>query len=72
MSYFISDTATILGFLQHYQRFEDFTQNFTSLGFCAKHQLNETLNLEVVYSKFVRGTDNGLGQSFNIGLRALF
>ncbi|WP_232455969.1 hypothetical protein [Polaribacter sp. SA4-10] len=68
MSYFISDTVTILGFVQHYQRFGD----FTSLGFGAKYQLNETLNLEVLYSKFVRGTDNGLGQSFNIGLRALF
>jgi hypothetical protein len=72
MSYFPSDKSTILGFMQHYQRFGDFTQDFTSLGFGGKYQLNETLNLEVLYSKFVRGTDNGLGQSFNIGLRALF
>ncbi len=72
MSYFPSDKSTILGFLQHYQRFGDFTQDFTSLGFGGKYQLNKTLNLEVLYSKFVRGTDNGLGQSFNIGLRALF
>lgn len=72
MSYFPSDKSTILAFAQHYQRFGDFTQDFTSLGFGGKYQLNQTFNLEVLYSKFVRGTDNGLGQSFNIGLRALF
>jgi hypothetical protein len=72
MSYFPSDKTTILGFMQHYQRLGDFTQDFTSLGFGGKYQLNNTLNLEVLYSKFVRGNDTGLGQSFNIGLRALF
>ncbi len=72
MSYFPSNTTTILGFVQHYQRFGDFTQNFTALGFGGKYQLNSTLNLEILYSKFVRGSDTGLGQSFNIGLRALF
>lgn len=72
MSYFPTDKSTLLGFVQHYQRFGDFTQDFTSLGFGGKYQLNNTLNLEVLYSKFVRGNDTGLGQSFNIGLRALF
>lgn len=72
MSYFPSDKSTVLGFVQHYQRFGDFTQDFTALGFGGKYQLNKALNLEVLYSKFVRGIDNGLGQSFNIGLRALF
>ncbi|MDD7913643.1 hypothetical protein [Polaribacter ponticola] len=72
MSYFPTDKSTLLGFVQHYQRFGDFTQDFTSLGFGGKYQLNNTLNLEVLYSKFVRGSDTGLGQSFNIGLRALF
>ncbi|QNM85545.1 hypothetical protein H9W90_15365 [Polaribacter pectinis] len=72
MSYFPTDKSTILGFLQHSQRFGDFTQNFTTLGFGGKYQLNQTLNLEVLYGKFIRGNDTGLGQSFNIGLRALF
>jgi hypothetical protein len=72
MSYFPSDKSTVLGFVQHAQRFGDFTQDYTALGFGGKYQLTETLNLEALYSKFVRGTDNGLGQSFNIGLRALF
>ncbi|MDP5094023.1 MAG: hypothetical protein NWQ17_11985 [Polaribacter sp.] len=72
MSYFPSNKSTILGFIQHYQRFGDFAQDFTTLGFGGKYQLTNVLNLEVLYSKFVRGEDTGLGQSFNIGLRALF
>jgi hypothetical protein len=72
MSYFPSNKSTILGFVQHYQRFGDFTQDFTSVGFGGKYQLNKVFNLEILYNKFVRGTDNGLGESFNIGLRALF
>jgi hypothetical protein len=72
MSYFPSDKSTISGFAQQFQRFGDFTQDFTALGFGGKYQLTETLNLEVLYSKFVRGEETGLGESFNIGLRALF
>lgn len=72
MSYFPSDKSTVLAFAQHFQRFGDFTQDFTSLGVGGKYQLTGVLNLEVLYSKFVRGTATGLGQSFNIGLRALF
>lgn len=72
MSYFPSDKSTVLGFVQHSQRFGDFSQDYTALGLGGKYQLSEVLNLEVLYSKFVRGTDNGLGQSFNLGLRALF
>lgn len=72
MSYFPSNKTTVLGFVQHAQRFGDFTQDFTALGFGGKYQLTELLNLEVLYSKFVRGTNSGLGQSFNLGLRALF
>ncbi len=72
MSYFPSDKSTVLGFVQHAQRFGDFTQDYTALGFGGKYQLTDLLNLEVLYSKFIRGNDTGLGQSFNIGLRALF
>jgi len=72
MSYFPSDKSTVLGFVQHAQRFGDFTQNYTALGFGGKYQITKTLNLEALYSNFVRGEDTGLGQSFNIGLRALF
>ena len=71
MSYFPSDKSTILGFLQHSQRVGDFQQDYTALGFGGKYQLTKKLNLEVLYSKFVRGESTGLGQSFNLGLRYL-
>lgn len=72
LSYFPSQETTVLGFVQHQKRFGDFSQDFTALGFGGKYQLTKALNLEVLYSSFVRGKDTGIGQSFNIGLRALF
>ncbi|WP_435415436.1 hypothetical protein [Polaribacter aestuariivivens] len=72
LSYFPSDKSTVLGFVQHTNRFGDFTQDFTTVGFGGKYQLTDVLNLEALYSKFVRGNATGLGESFNIGLRALF
>lgn len=71
-SYFPNEKSTVLVFSQHSQRFGDFTQDYTALGLGGKYQLTSVLNLEVLYSNFVRGTNNGLGQSFNLGLRALF
>ncbi|OSY87156.1 hypothetical protein WH52_12890 [Tenacibaculum holothuriorum] len=72
LSYFPSSKSTVLGFVQHAQRFGDFTQDYTALGFGGKYQITRVLNLEALYSNFVRGNNNGLGQSFNLGLRALF
>ncbi|MEO1013425.1 MAG: hypothetical protein AAFX53_19180, partial [Bacteroidota bacterium] len=60
---------------QHNQRLDlgnDFTQNFTALGGGAKYQLTKELNIETLYTNFVRGENTGLGQTFNIGLRAVF
>lgn len=75
LSYFPTNKFTILGFVQHAQLVDlgnDFEQNYTAVGFGAKYQLTKVLNLETLYSKFVRGNDSGLGQSFNLGLRAIF
>jgi hypothetical protein len=72
MSYFPLDLSTVLGFVQHAQRFGDFTQDLTDLGFGGKHQLIALLNLEVLCSKLVRGINTGPGQRFNIGLTVLF
>jgi hypothetical protein len=75
LSYFPSSKSTVLVFSQQ-QVLADlgskFSQNYTALGFGAKYQLSKTLNIETIYSKFVRGEDTGLGQSFNLGLRAIF
>jgi hypothetical protein len=65
----------VLGVVQHAQLVDlgnNFSQNYSAVGTGAKYQLTKVVNLEVLYSKFVRGTDNGLGQSFNLGLRAIF
>lgn len=75
LSYFPSSKFTVLGLVQHSQRIDtgnDFEQDFTAVGGGAKYQISDVLNIETLYSKFVRGNNTGLGQSFNIGLRALF
>lgn len=75
LSYFPSSKFTILGLVQHSQLLDlgnDFTQNFTALGGGVKYQLTDELNIEGLYTNFVRGNDTGLGQTFNIGLRAVF
>ena len=74
LSYFLSDNFTVYVNSQHYELFDlgnNFTQNYTLLGFGGKYQLNDSLNLEMSYGNFVRGRDNGLGQTFNLGLRYL-
>ncbi|WP_299553943.1 hypothetical protein [Seonamhaeicola sp.] len=75
LSYFPSSKFTILALVQHSQLIDagnNFSQNFTALGGGLKYQLTDVLNIETLYTNFVRGNDTGLGQTFNIGLRALF
>jgi len=75
LSYFPSSKFTILGLVQHSQLIDlgnDFSQDFTALGGGAKYQLTDALNLEALYTNFVRGNDTGLGETFNLGLRILF
>lgn len=81
LSYFPSSKFTVLGLVQHIQLISfgandlgqnDFSQDASILGGGAKYQLTDELNIEFLYSNFFRGNDTGLGQTFNIGLRALF
>lgn len=75
LSYFPSSKFTVLVLAQHAQRLdlgEGFAQDFTALGGGAKYQLTNALNLELLYTNFVRGNNTGLGETFNIGLRAIF
>lgn len=75
LSYFPSQKFTILALVQHSQRIDtgnNFGQDFTAVGGGAKYQLTKILNLETLYTNFIRGNNTGLGQTFNIGLRALF
>ncbi|MEC3906812.1 hypothetical protein VOI54_07260 [Tamlana sp. 2201CG12-4] len=76
LSYFPSSKSTI--FINAQQAFlidlgNDFSQNYTQLGFGGKYQVTKVLNVEASFGKFVRGHSfQGLGQTFSLGLRALF
>ena len=76
LSYFPSSKTTV--FVNGKQSFlvdlgNDFAQNSTSLGFGGKYQLSNVLNIEVSFDQFVRGHSfQGLGQTYSVGLRALF
>ncbi len=76
LSYFPSPKSTV--YVNTKQAFlidlgNNFSQNSTSLGIGTKYQLTNVLNVEASFDKFVRGSNfQGLGQTFSIGLRALF
>lgn len=74
MSYFPTPKSTVLGFVQHSERLGgNFQQNSSSVGFGGKYQVTKVLNVETLFSKIVRGKNfQGLGNTFSIGLRALF
>lgn len=75
LSYFPSSKFTVLGLIQHSQRLDlgnNFDQDYTAMGGGAKYQLTDALNLELLYTNFLRGSNTGLGQTFNLGLRAIF
>jgi len=75
LSYFPSQKFTVLALVQHLERIDvgnDFPQSFTAVGGGAKYQLSKVLNVEVLYTNFVTGRNTGLGETYNLGLRALF
>ena len=75
LSYFPSAKFTVLALAQHSQRLDlgnNFAQDFTALGGGAKYQLTKAINVEVLYTNFVRGSNTGLGETFNLGLRGIF
>jgi hypothetical protein len=45
MNHFPINSSTILGFIQHAQRFGYFMQDYRALGFGGKHPLRALLNL---------------------------
>lgn len=74
LSYFPTTKFTVLALAQHSQRIDlgnNFPQDFTAIGGGLKYQLTKELNVEALYTNFVRGSNTGLGETFNIGLRAI-
>ena len=66
ISYFPSSKFTIQGLVQHAQRIDlggALEQDFTALGGGAKYQLTKALNVELLYTNFVRGNNTGLGET---------
>ena len=75
LSYFASNKFTVLGFAQQAVLIDlgnKYSKEYTAAGLGAKYQVTNVINLETLYSTFIRGSDTGLGQSFNFGLRAIF
>lgn len=74
LSYFPTTKFIVLALAQHSQRIDlgnDFPQDFTAVGGGLKYQLTRELNVEALYTNFVRGSNTGLGETYNIGLRAI-
>lgn len=76
LSYFPSSKSTI--FVNTQQAFlidlgNDFSQNYTQVGLGGKYQLTKVFNIEASFGKIVRGSNfQGLGQTFSLGIRAIF
>lgn len=74
LSYFPNQNITLLALVQHASLFSisnDFSQNYTAIGGGLKYQITQTLNIETLYTNFIRGNSTGLGKTFNLGLRAV-
>lgn len=73
LSYFPNDKFTIYVNGQQYQLIptveNGFFQEFTVAGLGLKYQLTNDLNIEISTSRFLRGTDTGLGETYNLGFR---
>lgn len=64
----------ILALAQHSERIDlgnEFEQDLMALGGDAKYKLVDKINIEALYSNFVRGNNTGPGENFNIGLRSV-
>lgn len=76
LSYFPSSKSTV--FVNTQQAFlidlgNDFSQNYTQVGLGGKYQLTKVFNIEASFGKIVRGSNfQGLGQTFSLGIRAIF
>lgn len=78
-SYFPTGKSTIYGIVSHTTRnqynpnnYNDgitSAANFTSAGLGVKYQFSPSLNVELLYTNFLRGQNNGLGNTFSLGLR---
>ena len=74
LSYFPSSKSTLFVSGQQFYLIDagnGVFQDFTQIGIGAKYQLTQSLNIEGGYNRFLRGTNVGIGESINFGLRFL-
>lgn len=84
VSYFPTKKITLYAMTQHLARFTNninghdpvvtdwvIPANYTASGLGFKYQFLPNLNLELLYTNFWRGTNSGLGSTFNVGVKFL-
>jgi len=79
-SYFPTNKITVYAMSQHVPRYTNdinpdtsndwvIPSNYTASGLGFKYQINRGLNIELLYTNFWRGTNSGLGSTFNFGIK---
>lgn len=84
LSYFPTKKITLYAMTQHVARFTNninghdpivtdwvIPMNYTASGIGFKYQILSNLNVEALYTNFWRGSNSGLGETFNIGVKFL-
>ncbi len=84
LSYFPTRKITVYAMTQHLHRFTNninpqdpvvtdwvIPANYTASGIGFKYQILSNLNIELLYTNFWRGTNSGLGNTLNLGLKLL-
>lgn len=74
LSYFPIYEWSLLILLQHSELLDlgnQFYQNYTAIGAGTKLQWSTKCNLELLYTRFIKGNSTGLGSSYNLGIRVL-
>lgn len=80
LSWFPTEKLTFYGMIQHVPRFIYDTKdpqindwvvaaNYTQAGAGIKYQIASSVNLEFLYSNFLRAINAGLGETFNLGIK---
>ncbi|MCG8577642.1 MAG: DUF547 domain-containing protein [Flavobacteriales bacterium] len=82
LSYFPTKKMTVYAMTQHVHRFTNninahdpqvtdwvIPMNYTASGLGFKYNLMPGFNIELLYSNFWRGTNSGLGSTYNLGIK---
>lgn len=68
-SYFPSNRTVVYGMTQFVPFISNLPTFYLQAGAGVKYQLTQSLNLELLYSNFIAGINQGAGQTYNVGLR---